>query len=449
MWSVKNKRMQKENPERGSTFQKLTGGIWGLVLMSTSAWAGDNFAKGGLDGSESGGDSAASVTGNPGDWCKAYDRFGKLYKNSDNPWIQEFTVFGRMHYQLGYVDGTSGGVRDFSYKTDEFRRFRLGAKAKLFNHFTVKGAANIYDDQGPRGGDEGFEFTNMWDLYATYDLKGAWGVDGFDALKFGYGARELHMGYEWLTSSKKIKTVERSAISNKIWPSDTEFSNPTGAWLEGANGKVGWTFGAFSTTQEDFIAGWDDGQLYYSKLSYDLKDVTGADKSTLYLTSFYQDADLGTDERLAGGVEWASALSFAYERGPWNLSIEGIYGDNGDQSNPAREGSFWGFVFTPSYWLVDDKLEAVFRYQYQGSENDQGIRLNSRYVRRAGAKQGDGVLSNGRGDEHHSAYLGLNYIICPDHHAKLMLGTEYDTISSGGNDVYDGWTTFLAFRTYF
>ena len=47
------------------------------------------------------------------------------------------------------------------------------------------------------------------------------------ALQLGYGAREVNMSAEWNVSSKSIKTVERSAISNKIWGYDAEFSNPT------------------------------------------------------------------------------------------------------------------------------------------------------------------------------------------------------------------------------
>lgn len=382
-----------------------------------------------------------------GDWCETLRGIGTLYSDDSNCWLQEFKVFGRLQYQLAYVDGEVNGNRDFNYKTDEFRRVYLGASAKVFNHLKLSGQANVFDDQGPVGGQEGFEFRHMWDLYGLLDLKGAFGIRGFDALAVGYGAREVNMSNEFNHSSKNIKTVERSAISNKIWAYDSEFSNPTGAWLEGKNGNLAWTFGAFSTTQDDWLASWEDGELYHANLSYDFSGATGADISRVLWTHFYQDLD-ANDERLADGLEWATSLSVNYGNGPWELVVEGVYGDNGEQSNAAREGDFWAVVVMPTYWLQKDKLEAVFRYQYEGSEEDQGVRVYSRYSRRADAKENLGMLNGGRGDEHHSTYAGLNYYFCGNN-SKVMAGVQYDTITSGGDDVYDGWTSMLAFRTFF
>ena len=429
--------MQMKTSERGSTFQKMTGGLSALLLMGAGAT---------VNAGEVATIEPVAPT-NSGDWCSSYKNIGKLYSNPSNPWIQEFNVVGRFQYQLAYVDGQVNGNRDFSYHTDEVRRFYAGANAKVLKYLKLSGQANIYDDDGPVGGSEGFEFEHMWDLFALVDLKGALGLDGFDALSIGYGAREVNMSNEWNTSSKNIKTVERSAVSNKIWAFDSEFSNPTGAWLEGQNGNLGWTLGAFTTTQDDWLAPWDDGVLYYSKFAYDFSSSTGADISKLLWTYFYQDVDPG-DEVLAGGLEWASSLSVNYGNGPWELMIEGIYGDNGAQGNPEREGSFWGAVVMPSYWISKEKLEAVFRYQYEGSDNEQGIRVYSRYSRRADARESLGMVNGGRGDEHHSAYAGLNYYLC-GHNAKFMAGVQYDNISSGGDDVYEGWTGMFAFRTFF
>lgn len=390
-----------------------------------------------------------SDTSNSGDWCSGLQGMGSLYKN-ENSWLNEVKIFGRLQYQGAYVDGTAGtpgGSRDFHYSTDEVRRFYVGGSARMFDILTISGQANIYRDLGPVGGSEGFYFQHMWDLNARFDLKKAFDLDGFDALKFGYGAREVNMSNEWNTSSKNIKTVERSAISNKIWAYDTEFSNPTGAWLEGQNGNLAWTVGIFSTTQDDMIAPWDDGQLYYSNLAYDFSDSTGADMSKVRWTTFYQDIDAG-EEALGGGIEWAHSLSVNYGHGPWEVMLEGIYGDNGDQGNAAREGDFWGLVFMPSYWINKDRLEAVFRYQYEGSEETQGIRVYSRYARRADSDLGLGMLNGGRGDEHHSFYGGVNYYLC-DNNAKLMAGVQYDDISSDGADVYQGWTSYMALRLFF
>ena len=393
-------------------------------------------------------EAAAPGGFNSGDWCKTYKGIGKLYSNPDNPYIQSFSINGRAQYQYGWVDGNAGGT-DFSYGSGEWRRTRLGFKADTFNFLQIYGEAEIYSDGQPRGRDRSWGFEHFWQLYGLADLD-HFGLDGY---KFGYGNREVNMASEWQTSSKRIKTVERSAIANKIWGYNRSFHNPTGAWLEWKGDEVEWRAGVFSTTQDDVLAPWNDGQLYYGRISHDARQWFGGDKSKLTLTAFTQNVDPG-DETLAGGLDWASSLSLYWSQGPWELTVEGIAGDNGDLTSTGaakaanRQGGFYGFVIMPSYWMIEDKMELVARYQYQGSEEDQGIRLNSRYVRRADDRDGLGLANGGRGDKHHSLYLGVNYLLC-GHNAKVMAGIEYDDISSAGTDVYDGWSYFLGFRTYF
>jgi hypothetical protein len=388
------------------------------------------------------------------DCCETYKNIGKLYSNPEQPWIQKVNIFARLQYQYGYVDGQAGGNDDFNYDTDEFRRVYAGGSVNFLRHFLVSGQANIFRDDKPSGGDHrGFEFQNMWDFYVKFDVQQAFGIDVLDALQLGYGGREVNMSAEWNVSSKKIKTVERSALANKIWPNDLEKSNPTGIWVEGEKGNLGWTAGAFSTTQDDWLAEWNDGQLYYLKFPYELKEITGADVSKLLWTGFYQDVDQG-EEALAGGVEWATSLSMRYGLGPWEVLVEGIYGGNGDTDGDGerkadnQQGDFSGIVLFPTYWLVKDRLDAVARCQYAMSDEDQGVRLYSRYVLRADVDSDLDLPNGGRGDKHHSFYAGTNYYFCGDN-AKIMLGIQYDDMSSSGDDVYSGWTTFLAFRTFF
>ena len=46
------------------------------------------------------GDRIAKESKNLGDWCKFLeDKPGELYDNNDNPYIQNFQVFGRFHWQ--------------------------------------------------------------------------------------------------------------------------------------------------------------------------------------------------------------------------------------------------------------------------------------------------------------------------------------------------------------
>ena len=382
-------------------------------------------------------------------FCDAYRNLGKLYKDPDNPYVQSFSLFGRTHWQFGSVNGSDAFGRDIDYKTADFRRFRLGAKASIFNHFGLKAQAELSNDDIPRGGTtRDVRFQQMWDMYVTFDAQAALGIQSLETLTFGYGARETHTSYEWHTSSNKLKTVERSALSNKIWPSNGEFANATGAWMK--FGRSGWytELGVFSTTQDDFWAPWSDGQMYWVNHQHDLTSVTGADVSTLFLTGYSQNSDSSNPfERLGGGIEWSTSAAFVYGQHPWQFLVEAVYGSNSEEVSESRQGNYWGFVFLPSIWIVEDKLEGVFRYQYQGSENPEGIRINSRYARRADSKFNDVDLLGGRGDEHHAFYLGLKYHFCKDN-IHSLIGVEYDNIDRAGKDIYDGWSVLATFRTF-
>ncbi len=379
------------------------------------------------------------------DFCEWWHDLGTLYSNPKNRRIQELKFIGRFHYQYGLVDGEGGG-NEVNYETDEIRRFRAGLTSKFLNYWDLYAESEISDDQRPRGGDLAIRFQHMWQLKLHFDAKKAFDLYRVDGLKFGIGSREINMSYEWVTSSKRIKTVERSAIANKIWAFNSEFANPTGAWVITELKPITWTFGVFSTTQNDWIAPFNDGELYYSNLHWDVYDCPCGKETDFRWTAFYQDRSAG-DEVLAAGLDWATAMSVQHKQGPWESHVEGILGNNGDQSNANRGGNFWAVVVMPSYWIVDDRLEAVVRYQYQGSKESQGIRLNSRYVRRAGSRDNLPTFANGRGDEHHSVYMGLNRLICSHQH-KIMAGVEYDSLYQNGNELFRGWSVFTAYRTY-
>jgi hypothetical protein len=177
----------------------------------------------------------------------------------------------------------------------------------------------------------------------------------------------------------------------------------------------------------------------------------------LRLTVNGNEADNSSSNRDSLGaydLDWVGSLAYTAEKDRFSLLADFIYGNNGEAFNkagkprPNREGSFWAVVIMPSYYIVDNKLEAVFRYQYAHASEAQGIRMSSRYVRHAGNSAKLPAVAEGRGDEHHSAYLGLNYYLCGDN-IKVMIGVEYDELSSDGVDIYEGISAWAAFRMYF
>jgi hypothetical protein len=123
-----------------------------------------------------------------------------------------------------------------------------------------------------------------------------------------------------------------------------------------------------------------------------------------------------------------------------------IHGDNGTNLNPLRQGDFHGAIVMPWYWIVKDRLQLVARYQYARSDEPEGLRLDTRYVRALHSAPNPD-LDSGFGDENHSFYLGLNWHLCGDN-LKVMGGIAYDTMSAR-TDTIDATTYLLAIRTYF
>lgn len=120
-----------------------------------------------------------------------------------------------------------------------------------------------------------------------------------------------------------------------------------------------------------------------------------------------------------------------------------IAGENLDSTNADREGTFYGAMVMPYYWLMEDKLQWVGQIQYMASDEDEGVRFNSRYGRRNHTAD----VNSGRGDTHLSLYTGLNYYLC-DHNAKVQAGIEYQDLDTPDGSV-DTLTYILAVRTYF
>ena len=380
------------------------------------------------------------------DWCTwLQNKPGTLYKNKENPFLQEFQVEGRFQYQTAKVDGSDVNNQDFNQAYDEYRRVRLGVKAKFLQYFGLKYQVNLVDDgrNAAAGGSLDWGYQDIDEAFLSFDLGKALGDNNpFDELKLNYGRQKFTFGQESHTSSTKLLTVERSAISNKVYGS----YRPTGLSVDAIKGD--WTFGGalYSSTtagseNKDFN-GWQDSVIYYLTAGYKVND-----QLTLGADFVYNDADVSKGDDSVLGYEWATSLNAQYDVGPWGVIGDLIIGDNGDDlgHNADRSGGFWGLVVMPYCWIIQDKLQLVGQYQYEGSDEAQGVRVNSRYGR---ARVDNGIdVNSGRGDSHHSFYGGLNYYLC-GHNAKIQAGLEYQSMDTPKGD-FDTMTYVLAFRTFF
>lgn len=389
------------------------------------------------------------------DWLSSKPGTVKL---PDNRWVQSLVFEGRFHWNAAYVDGEGTNGQDFSETYTDVRRFRLGAKIGFLNYFTYKGIVNLAEDQRFNGGDLDYGYVDFDESYFTFDLAKAFNIGSLDTFTANYGRIKWHGGLEARTSSNALYTVERSAITNKLH----QGARPTGFFLNAVKGKFNVLAGIYSSDEAtdslgaddgnvEGWSGWNDGLIYNAELIY-----SATDDLRLGAEFIYNDAD----ERLAGEdslleYKWATTLSAEYAIGNGGINVEGFYGDNGGsemQARADRRGNFWGFVATPYYWIVPAKLQAVVQYCYAGSDEAQGVRLNSRYVRATdfGGGGNPNVVNGGRGDELHTLYAGLNYLICGDN-LKIQVGAEYSSLNTPavGDGEAEALTWLCGFRTSF
>ena len=412
-----------------------------LCGLSSSALAGEPPTQVAASSDE----SASSF-----DFCSwLSNKPGTIYKDSTNPWISEVNIFGRFHMNFAHIDGEGFDGHDFSEDYAEYRRARLGAKIGFLKYFTFKGALDLVEDNRRTTG-EGLEWGySQWDeAVFSFNMKEAFSIP-LDKLNLNYGRIKWHGGLEARTSSNELLTVERSALSNKLYQS----ARPTAITVDATRGPLFVAAGICSTdagspTGRDNVEGfgaWNDGQQYFTEVVY-----TATDDLRLGWEFLYNNADVTSGEDSLLDYQWATTLSAEYAIGGGGVNIEGFYGDNGDeeigQTDPRRQGNFYGIVVTPYYWIVPTKLQAVVQYMYAGAEEEQGIRTNSRYFR---ANTNGGAVNSGRGEELHTLYGGLNWLICGDN-LKLQAGIEYTNLSanSGDGDA-DALTYLIGFRSFF
>ena len=381
--------------------------------------------------------------------CNALKNIGTLYKNNENPYIQEFKLFGRYQYQVGSIAGNDVNSDGFNSNLDQHRRFRLGAQMKFASYFKVKANVNLVRDKRPFGGDLDWGTPKLGaavfdEAKLTFDAGKAFSVNGLDTLHFTYGRQKLKMSQEAHTSSKKIKTVERSALANTIYRS----SRPVGFTVDAAKGSWKGAAAIFSdqisNDEWDSVIGeWSAGLAYYVSVT-----KTFDNKDQVILDFIYHD---DSSDAIADwiGYEWATSAAYTGSCDRWGYMANVIVGDHGDISGkPDLSGLFYGIIGMGTYDIIEGTLEAVAQYQWQGSQESEGIRTNSRIFRADnGANMGGDKGHSGRGDSHHSLYGGLNLYLCGDN-AKVMVGVEYQNLDTPDGDA-DATTLWAAYRMYF
>tara|TARA_B100001123_G_scaffold443054_1_gene588094 strand:+ start:6772 stop:7923 length:1152 start_codon:yes stop_codon:yes gene_type:complete len=346
---------------------------------------------------------------------------GKVYSDGDDPTIQEVKLFGRLHYQWNHSDGDSNG-EDFSGNGDELRRLRAGASVKFLDRFTALGRLNL-EKGGHRNTSIGY--SSFDELYLESSQKNLF---GFDSAKIGYGRYKVRLGGEEHESSKRIKTIERSNINNRFGS-----IRPTGLLLQGEKNGTNIIAGVFSTKRDrETWSQWDGGTAFYASIEREALEGN-------VIVDFIHANDSSNDQTIFD-YNWATSLTYTRSFEKIDFFANVTYSD-------TEDGDIYGFVLMPSTYIIDDKLEAVARYQWGQATTDGAVprSSSSRGLRRAARNDG---LSTGGGDDNHTLYAGLNYYL-EGHYLKIMTGIEYEKINGNIDRDLSGYTFWTALRTYF
>ncbi len=370
-----------------------------------------------------------------------------LYKDENNPILQEFSLQGR--FQAQYAGGDSStddyhdaGKGEYIGGSDiEIRRAHIGFKSKWFQNWKFDGQIVVDSDFQDELGDDTF-YRDLYDLFITYAPS--------DAFNLAFGKREVTFGREYDISSKEILTFERSGLSNLLFP-----GNLTGVWTSGKGIGGHWLYelGAYGNDRRREFSHFDEGAIILAKIGYDYSHQAGLDSAIVSL-HYMHNSDPGIQFMTEGYTGSASpvftdsiSLSNDIVQGRFGLTTDILFGLGFEgqayqktKTVSINQPDVFGISIIPSYFIADG-LQLVGRFQFAGSNGPNGLKPPGRY------EEASLLPSKGdvKGNSYISTYLGLNYYIY-GHKLKLMTGAEYTQM--GGGD-YSGTTFYSGLRAYF
>ncbi len=388
-------------------------------------------------------------------FCQSMSEHLKLFDakrdHAENPWIQEFKLKVRGQYQwadLQPAGGTdklkadAGGRHKRS--NNEWRRFRLGAEAKVLRHFRLLGNFNLGGlDARYKVEDGRWTRTRTEGSVDEIFLQGT-----FEPVVFTVGKHKPAFIGEYRTSSSKILTLERSALVNQLTAEKlygvsmgssnkkARFGWEAGVWMNGQDGDSLWLAPSFH---------FDDNCM----LGIGLNAATGK-SGRLYFDYMHSFANTDAADHTEGSYEYAGcgtqdvfALTWEAKKGKFALMTEAMAGLNVLNGQEGAQNVF-GLTVMPSY-RISPHFEGVFRYQLASGSN--AVVWDKRYV-------ATNSSSASVSDLLHGVYFGVNYYVCPkDPHAmKVMAGAEYFNshgADASGKKGYSGWQYSVAFRFNF
>jgi phosphate-selective porin OprO/OprP len=367
-----------------------------------------------------------------------------LHKDDDNQILQEFSLQGRLQVQSIFGESDDDSFNTSDYKANpapnndetvwgndiEARRARIGFKSKWFRNWKFDGLINVDVDGMDNAGDDTF-YKDIYELFVSYAPS--------DALNVSVGKTKVRFTREQEISSNQILTIERSLISNTLFPGEL-----TGIWTNGKGIADHWLYEAGfygNDRQREFtnLSSDDRGTIFLAKIGYDYSEQSGLD-SAVASVHFMNNTEPAFKEPNSPDYTTGTSPNFKSSWAFTNDITQGRFGLTTEAmlaSGDGTQSDVMGLTVIPSYYIAEG-LQLVGRLQVATSDDSDDLRVPSRYERLVA---GDDELGN----TYTSVYAGINYYIY-GHKLKLMNGVEYSHL--GGGD-YDGYTLMSGLRFSF
>lgn len=383
------------------TFRALTA----VLFLSTSVIAN----AGTLD--------RAPVTTAAQSQPSSYDQLwslATLYKDKDNPWLQEISLFGRIHANWASEQFDVGDWSDW-----EARRVRAGIRIKFLEQFDLKTETRFLPFNDP-----------IYDGLTEASL--TWDAD--PAFRVTVGKQLPRYTQEGEISSNELLTIERSLLANTFWVGEDNYS--TGISFAGEIGAWQYSAAVLSGETDKAFGKLDAGFYGFAGIGYDFAKTLHIERAVLRADYVYNDGN--TSNTTTKPFSQTALLGLDVKQGRYGLVANVAAG-----SGLGKQPDVWGLVLIPTYALTK-KLELVGRYTFLDSNGADGIRPQRRYENEVPDINGT------RGNQYQAFYAGLNYYLY-GHKLKFQTGIEYsqmkDRAHNGG--AYEGWSYLGGVRLSF
>ena len=322
-----------------------------------------------------------------------------LYENPENKTLSKFALTGRLQADYhSFENDVDGSSEDDS----QWRRFRFGFKATLFDGITLHSEANMNLNQPEP------LYRNLTDTYLS------WSTDS--GMKVKVGKQSAPFTLHGSTSSKKLYTLERGKVARNIWFTNEYF---TGASISGSRENWDYLAGVYSSDEgPEFDEAFDYGSFGLLSVGYNFEETDHFDKALVRFDLMMQEED-----PLNQTPDHKNAFSIVTKLQKGKLNF---WGDLSFSSGYGTQSDVWGVQLMPFYDFTD-KLQGVFSYTHVESEDSQDVDV-TRYERDLA----------GRGDEMQEYFVGINYFFY-GHKLKWQNAIQYTEMDNLGTEVYEGW----------